>query len=629
MRGSLFFSGLVTLALLCCLAGVASGAHPTAQQALQLKPVQDNLSFDQLSAEEVEKCRVEPIRGRGMSGWTVYGPSSQMLRRFVDSNGDDRIDQWCYYENGIETYRDIDSDFNGKAEQYRWLGTAGSRWGLDPDEDGCIDSWKSISPEEVTAEVIASIRDRDSQRFQRVLLNEKELSALGLGSDQAKELLARIKKATTGFSAFVASQDLLEKDSEWVHFGATRPGVVPGGTAGSTKDLLLYDHAAAIVETKGKHEQVVIGTLVRFHEGWRVIDLPRRDAVAGLFFTAIAGQAAQHVSEAAVGLNREMQDLLGDLEKADASLEKTTDPGDLSKLNAQRADVLEKLAVAATAPADREAWTRQFADTVSAAVQSGDYPQGVNRLKTMVDRLQKEKAASPLVAFVKFRSMTADYGRSVQQPEADFAKIQANWLKQLQDFVKTYPKVEDAAEAMLQLAIAQEFAGKEKEAGKWYGRVVRDFGDSRLAEKAAGAKRRLESVGKSLTLTGSDLNGSSIDLKRYRGNVVLIHYWATWCEPCKQDMKQVRALQAKFATSRFTPIGVNVDHEPQPAKDYVNANRITWPQLHEEGGLDSRLANELGILTLPTMLLIDRTGRVVRRNIHAAELEGEIKKLVK
>ncbi len=62
---------------------------------------------------------------------------------------------------------------------------------------------------------------------------------------------------------------------------------------------------------------------------------------------------------------------------------------------------------------------------------------------------------------------------------------------------------------------------------------------------------------------------------------------------------------------------------------YQRTHRLTWPQLFEEGGLESRLASELGIVTLPTMLLIDRTGRVVRRNIHSGELEAEIVRLQK
>ena len=60
---------------------------------------------------------------------------------------------------------------------------------------------------------------------------------------------------------------------------------------------------------------------------------------------------------------------------------------------------------------------------------------------------------------------------------------------------------------MLQLAIAQEFTGKDEEAARWFTRILTEFPDAPLAAKAAGAKRRLESVGKSIELRGKTLTG--------------------------------------------------------------------------------------------------------------------------
>ncbi len=616
------------LILSLALLSAATAAKPTAQQALKLKPVQDGVEYDQPSTDELAKCKVTALREKGLSGWAVVGEANQMLRRFVDSNADNRIDQWSYFINGIEVYRDIDSDFNGKAEQYRWLGIAGSRWGLDDDEDGRIDRWKAISPEEVTAEVVAALRTRDEARYRLILLTENELKSLALGADQTRDLKQRITKARGGFKNFSRQQKLVSSSSKWLQFGATRPGVVPAGTAGSTKDLTLYDHAAAIVETGGRHGQVIVGTLVKIGGGWRVIDLPREEAAAGLFFTSITGQADQP-NDHEVGLDKRMQELLRQLEEVDQQLEKAAGGDQLGKLNAARAEVLRKLVEQATAPADRENWVRQFADTISAAVQTGEYPDGIRQLSAMSKELARQKASPDLLAYVQFRYLTAEYGRQVQQPNADFAKIQEKWLKDLQAFVRRYSKASDAAEAMLQLAIAEEFAGKEEQASRWYQKIVTDFPESRFATKATGARRRLEAVGKRLSLQGKGLDNRNVDLTDYRGHVVLLHYWATWCGPCKEDMQKIRQLQDKFGAKKFLPVGINVDHTQADAASFVRAQKISWPQMHESGGLDSRLANELGVLTLPTMLLLDRQGKVVRRNIHAAELEAEIKKLLK
>ena len=76
-------------------------------------------------------------------------------------------------------------------------------------------------------------------------------------------------------------------------------------------------------------------------------------------------------------------------------------------------------------------------------------------------------------------------------------------------------------------------------------------------------------------------------------------------------------------------MGVNLDSDDATAKRFLAKNPLPWAQVYESGGLDSRLANELGILSLPTMLLLDGEGRVVNRAIHAAELDAELQKLMR
>jgi hypothetical protein len=174
-------STVFALSVYILMATYGHSAEPSADQALRLRPIQADVDFDMPTAEEIKLCTVRANAEPGQAGWYVYSPGGQLLRRFLDTNGDNRLDRWCYYKGGIEVYRDIDSDFNGKADQYRWLGTAGTRWGLDDGENGVIDRWKMISAEEVTSEVVAALRDRDRARFVRLLPSSDELQSLGLG----------------------------------------------------------------------------------------------------------------------------------------------------------------------------------------------------------------------------------------------------------------------------------------------------------------------------------------------------------------------------------------------------------------------------------------------------------------
>jgi thiol-disulfide isomerase/thioredoxin len=610
----------------------SNAAEPSAEAALRLRPIQADVDFDTPTAEEMKLCTVRANSEPGRAGWYVYTAGGQLLRRFLDTNRDNRLDQWCYYKGGIEVYRDIDSDFNGKADQYRWLGTAGTRWGLDEDEDGVIDGWKMISAEEVTFEVIAALRDRDRARFVRLLPTAAELESLGLGETQRELLAKKVGAATSGFDALARQQSAITAASRWMHFGASPPGILPSGTDGSTRDVMVYDNVSAIVETGGKHAQVFIGTLIRVDGGWRVIDLPSSlgdsssvDVASGFFFQQSASQTVPAVA-AAGGLSEAMQRLVRELEEVDKSIERATTPADLSKLNERRAVVLQGLADQATTDDERETWVRQYADTVSAATQGGGFPQGVVRLRTLAQQLEQRAAGSELAGYVKYRYLSAEYGDSLQQPNADYAKIQEKWLTDLVQFVKDFPGSEDTAEAMLQLAVGEEFAGRTAEAIDWYGRIVGSFGESSQAKKASGAKRRLESVGNPIPLAGNTLDGKQVSLAAYRGKTVLIHYWATWCEPCKQDLEILKQMQAKYAAQGFALIGVNLDSDRGAAIQFLRSQSLPWPQLYEPGGLDSRFATEMGILTLPTMILVDKEGKVINRSIHAGELDEELSK---
>jgi thiol-disulfide isomerase/thioredoxin len=634
MRISLRHKFLAGCVALLSAAGVvtAQAAAPSAEQALKLAPVQKDVDYFVPAAADLPKCSIKAEKIGKETGWVVRDPSGRILRRFVDTNGDNVVDQWSYYQDGLEVYRDIDADFNGKADQYRWFNIAGTRWGLDKDEDGRIDSWQAISAEEVTAEVVAALATGDSTRFARLLLTPEELKSLGVGAARGKDVAAKVTGALSAFNTVAKQQKALTAKSTWLNFGGTRPGLVPAGTDESTRDLVVYENVVAVAETAGKNQQVQIGTLVQVGNKWRIIDAPQllaenqtELANSGYFYQTSSTSRPEIPEGTSNGPGAKAQKLMADLEDLDKAAANAASPEDRAKYNSRRADLLQQLATEATDEKDRTQWVRQLADMISAAVQGGSFPDGGARLKALFEDLQKKEADKDLAAYVRFRQLTAEYGLSLQSSKPDFVKIQTQWLKDLEQYVTDYPKGPDTAEAMLQLAIAQEFAGQEDDAKKWYGDIVKSFPTSASAKKAMGAKTRLDSVGKSITLRGKSTTGSTVDLAGYRGKVVLVHYWATWCEPCKADLVLLKELQAKYGKSGFSLIGISLDSNPQALAAYLKENRLPWAQIYEEGGLDSRLANELGILTLPTMILIDQDGKVLNRNAHVSDLDRELR----
>ena len=252
----------------------------------------------------------------------------------------------------------------------------------------------------------------------------------------------------------------------------------------------------------------------------------------------------------------------------------------------------------------------------------------MKKLETLAEDTAALPGSKQLLPFVKYRLLQAQKDAAGQKEDADYAKINETWTTGLEKILEDYPAAPEAAEAMLQLGMAYEFNEKPKDALTWYNRLLKDMPSTDQAKKATGAKTRLDSTGKKITLKGKSIDGRGVvNLADYKDKVVLIHYWATWAGPSKEDMAVVKEMQAKYGKSGFQPIGVNLDGEATDATKYLAANRFSWPHVYEEGGIEeSRLASEMGILTLPMMLLVDKQGRVLNNNVHAAELDAELKK---
>ncbi len=616
--------------LLLCLDFAGAAPPPSAAKALGHAPIQPQVDYTIPGGKEVATCSVELENSGKSTAWVVRTKDRQVLRRFIDTNGDNLVDIWSYYQDGVEVYRDIDADFNKKADQYRWFHSGGTRWGMDQNEDGKIDRWRAISAHEAAEELVEAIRNRDQGAFDRLLITPAELKRLGLGKSLSARFREKLRAAPSEFRKLIASQKVVTSDSRFVDFGAPRPGTVPAGTDGATRDIMLYESASALLDNGGKPEQVQVGAMLSTASGWRLIEAPQVGSdgieLAGVFSLASSGGSSGVAGSAPP--SEQMQSLMEELEKLDTRMVSAS-PQDRVKLVDSRAKLLRQLASASEDTTMREQWWSQLADMLSAAVVEGGYPQGTKALKDLAAELVRKRVSSNLMAHVQFQAIWADWGLKSQDPKQDYAKVQEAWLKQLQAFVSAHPASPDAAEALLQLGMAEEFAGRQEEAERWYQKLASDFSSTPRGRKAAGAVRRLNSIGKPISLSGAALSGGQISLSQYRGKVVLLQYWATWCEPCKADMAQIQQLYSRYSNRGFAVIGVNLDAQRSSATAYLKQNRFPWKHAYDEGGLEGQLASEMGVMTLPLMVLVDEKGRVVRKNLHVAELDAELKRLIR
>ena len=105
--------------------------------------------------------------------------------------------------------------------------------------------------------------------------------------------------------------------------------------------------------------------------------------------------------------------------------------------------------------------------------------------------------------------------------------------------------------------------------------------------------------------------GSNLRLSEYRGEVVMINFWATWCGPCRQEMPLLDDLYARYERVGFKLLGVNIDDDARRALQMAEELNVSFPILFDEGKDVSRLYQ---VEAMPATILVDREGTV--RHVH-------------
>lgn len=125
--------------------------------------------------------------------------------------------------------------------------------------------------------------------------------------------------------------------------------------------------------------------------------------------------------------------------------------------------------------------------------------------------------------------------------------------------------------------------------------------------------------------------GQKLSLSQYKGQVVMINFWATWCGPCRQEMPLLDAMYQKYKRMGFTLIGVNVEPDSKAAEDFLKKVPVSFPVAFDP---DSSVSKLYAVQGMPSSIIIDRKGnaRVIHRGYRPGDENvylDHIRKLVK
>ena len=199
-------------------------------------------------------------------------------------------------------------------------------------------------------------------------------------------------------------------------------------------------------------------------------------------------------------------------------------------------------------------------------------------------------------------------------------------LKAIESFIKLAPN--DPRGARLLYAIGSETNDPKTERAL-YQRIVKEYAESDSASIAEAALKRLDFVGKPFELEFNDaIKGTVVSIKRLKGKVVVIDFWATWCGPCVEGLPDLKKLYHDYHGRGVEFIGVSFDDPKEDGgldqlKQFVTANEVPWPQYYLGTSFKSEFAKKCEVQSLPTLFVVDAEG-----NLHSANAGGKLETIL-
>ena len=178
--------------------------------------------------------------------------------------------------------------------------------------------------------------------------------------------------------------------------------------------------------------------------------------------------------------------------------------------------------------------------------------------------------------------------------------------------------------------------GRFDEAEKLFRSIVAEGSgaDGPSRQMAAMMIERMETLkklrigAKAIDFAVTAIDGKEIALEQYRGKVVLLDFWATWCAPCRAEMPNVKAVYKKNHSRGFDIIGISMDDNKAKFDNYIKEQNVDWRQIFDGRGWKAELGQKYAISSIPATFLLDRSGVIRYKNLRGRELEEAVKKLL-
>jgi thiol-disulfide isomerase/thioredoxin len=199
-------------------------------------------------------------------------------------------------------------------------------------------------------------------------------------------------------------------------------------------------------------------------------------------------------------------------------------------------------------------------------------------------------------------------------------------------------KTDEVAEILYMKAMLYlQVLGDNEKAGALIQQLKREYPDTRFGKTAdqlmASLKKQEQAKKISASLVEGvvfpdfnekDMAGKPLSLSQYKGKVVLIDFWATWCGPCVRELPNVVETYKAYHGEGFEIIGISLDQDRLKLEGFLGAQEMPWPQFFDGKGWENKLAAHYGITGIPATFLLDRQGKIIGKDLRGDSLKQAV-----
>ena len=211
-------------------------------------------------------------------------------------------------------------------------------------------------------------------------------------------------------------------------------------------------------------------------------------------------------------------------------------------------------------------------------------------------------------------------------------------IRYLENYVQNAVEPERSKQAYSHYYLAEAYKqiGKYEDAEAEYKTILANYSDfdrrlTAMVEQqisTLSAERKLKVGSPPVGFEVTSVKGEKLSLDKFKGKVLLLDFWATWCAPCRQEMPNVIKVYDKYNDKGFEIVGISLDRDRNAFDSYIEKYEMKWPQFYDGKFWQNEVATLYGIQSIPATFLIDKKGNIRYKHLRGRQLEVAVQELL-